>query len=300
MNILVTGASGFIGSNLCFYLHEKGHDVYPVCTHTCEVSDYFKKTSVYQGMFGFDTKVLKHCHGIIHLAANNDTLSMQNGEMLRANYYDSKKLLKLARRNYHKFFVYASSTAVYGKNSNLLREDTKARANTSYSKSKLKFDKTMLKEDPFIGWAGLRLCNVYGPNELAKGRRSSYLGQMLQDMIDNKPIKLFEDGTQVRDWCYVKDVCQAFEKAIYTKRTGVYNVASGKSVSFLELFEVLKKVTGYTGEIQWITNKNAKQYQDSVVVCIEKARELLGYEPEYNLEKGIQEYYEWKKNKKEA
>ena len=77
-------------------------------------------------------------------------------------------------------------------------------------------------------------------------------------------------------------------------------MASGNSVSFLELFEVLKKVTGYTGEIQWISNKNAKQYQDSVVVCIEKSRELLGYEPEYNLEKGIQEYYEWKKNKNQA
>ena len=122
-------------------------------------------------MFGFDTKVLKHVDGIVHLAANNDTLSKQNNEMLRANFYDSRKLLRLGRKNYHKFFVYASSTAVYGKTNHVITEHLKPKANNVYSKSKLKFDKYMIKDDPFIKWVGLRLCNVYGPHEKNKARR---------------------------------------------------------------------------------------------------------------------------------
>ena len=295
MNILVTGASGFVGTNLCFYLEKEGHTVFPVCTNTCLVSDHFAKNTVFLGMFGFDTKVLKHVDGIVHLAANNDTLSTQNGEMLRANFYDSKKLLRLGRKNYHKFFVYASSTAVYGKTNYTISEQIKPKANNVYSKSKLKFDKYMLKDDPFIKWVGLRLCNVYGPHESLKKRRSSYLGQMLDDMLHNRPIKLFEDGTQCRDWCHVEDVCQAFYKAIYSKRTGIFNIASGNSISFLDLFEKLKKYTGYSQNIQWIPNKNAKQYQDKVDVDISKSRDILGYEPEFDLDTGINAYMEWKK-----
>lgn len=300
MNILVTGASGFVGTNLCFYLEKEGHTVFPVCTNTCLVSDHFSKNSVFLGMFGFDTKVLKHVDGIVHLAANNDTLSKQNNEMLRANFYDSRKLLRLGRKNYHKFFVYASSTAVYGKTNHVITEHLKPKANNVYSKSKLKFDKYMIKDDPFIKWVGLRLCNVYGPHEKNKARRSSYLGQMLDDMLNDRPIKLFENGQQKRDWCHVEDVCQAFYKAIYSKHTGIFNVACGSSISFLDLFDLLKKETGYKQNIQWIPNKNEKQYQNLVDVDISKARDILGYEPKYTLESGIKQYMEWKKNNKEA
>ena len=296
MDICVTGASGFIGTNLCFYLEKLGHTVYPVCTSTCLVSDYFRKNTVFQGLFGFDTSVLKYCEGIVHLAANNDTLSEQNSEMLRANFYDSKKLLRLARKNFHKFFIYASSTAVYGQANQTITETTKAKSNTIYSKSKLKFDKFMIKNDPFIKWVGLRLCNVYGPHEKQKGRRASYLSQMLNNMLENKPVKLFEDGTQIRDWCYVEDVCQAFLKAIHSKYTGIYNIGSGKSVTFNELFDTLSEITGYKQKPLWIPNKIAKQYQSLVNLDIEKAQQVLGYEPEYDIDSGIKSYYSWKKN----
>lgn len=296
MRILVTGASGFIGTNLCLHLADEGHEVYPVCTHTCLVSDTFSKNAVFQGLFGFDTGVMKYVDGVVHLAANNDTVSTQNSEMLRANFYDSKKLLRLSRKLGHKFFVFASSTAVYGKTEKVIDEQTKPRANNVYSKSKLKFDKMMIKEDPFIKWVGLRLCNVYGPHENAKKRRSSYLGQMLDDMMNDKPIKLFEDGTQKRDWCYVKDVCQAFSRAIHSKYTGIYNVGSGQSVTFLELFDAIAKITGYTQKIQWIPNKFEKQYQNLVELDLTKIREVLSYEPNFTLESGIKDYYKWKKN----
>lgn len=295
MRILVTGASGFIGSNLCLYLKEKGHEVFPVCSHTNDISDTFGQNSVFSGLFGFDSNILKNLDGIYHLAANNDTLSKQNSEMLRSNFYESKKLLSLALKYDHKFFVYASSTAVYGKSLASITEENKTKPLNAYAKSKLKFDKYMIKTNPDIHWAALRLCNIYGPREDSKTRRASYLGQMIQTMIDCKPVKLFEKGHQRRDWCYVEDVCQAFYKAKDAYESGIYNIGSGKAVSFLELFDCIKKYTKYNQDITWIKNIHSKQYQDFVEVNYEKAQKYMGFVPKFDLDAGIKSYLHYKK-----
>jgi nucleoside-diphosphate-sugar epimerase len=296
MKICVTGASGFIGSNLCYYLKNLGHEVYPICSHTCKISDDFGENTRFIGMFGFDTNILKHVDGIMHLSANNDTLSNQSSEMLRANFYDSKNLLKYSIKYRHKFFIYASSTAVYGKTSNVITEDIKPKANTIYSKSKLKFDKFIVKTNPRLRWTGLRLCNIYGPNEIQKTRRSSYLNQILDNMIANKDVYLFEDGTQQRDWCYVEDVCSAFTNAINNSKNGIYNIASGQAVSFIDLFNECAKVTGYKKSPIFIENKYKNQYQNKVIVDISTASKYLSYVPKYNIAEGIKTLYELKIN----
>ena len=290
MKILVTGASGFIGSNVCRYLKNQGHEVFPLCSNTCAVSDEFKDTSVFLGMFGFDTNVFKHIDGVVHLAANNDTVSKQASEMMNANYYDSKNLLKIAMKHGCEFFVYASSTAVYGNAGDVLNEEKKARPLNIYAKSKLKFDKFMEKNSPGIRWVGLRLCNIYGPGEMLKGRRASYLGQMMYKMLNNKPVELFEDGKQQRDWCYVQDVCQAFSKAIHTKQNGIFNIGSGESVSFNDLFSILSDATGYTEKPVWIPNEYKRQYQNFTQVDFTKATRFFNYTPEFNVKNGILEY----------
>lgn len=297
MRILVTGASGFIGTNLCLYLRDKGHEVFPVCNHTNHLSDTFGTNSVFCNLLGFDTNILKNIDGIYHLAANNDTLSKQNSEMLRTNFYESKKLLNYALKYDHKFFVYASSTAVYGRTSVPITEDTKTKPLNIYAKSKLKFDKFMLKTNPKILWAGLRLCNIYGPYEEQKSRRMSYLGQMLQNMLQNKEVKLFESGQQRRDWCYVEDVCQAFHKAKDSYESGVFNIGSGQSISFSNLFNLLAEKIGYKKLPIWIKNNHSKQYQDYVEVDYTKAAQHMGFTPNYDFASGIDAYLNFEKNK---
>jgi ADP-L-glycero-D-manno-heptose 6-epimerase len=296
MRIFITGASGFIGSNLCKYLKNEGHEIYPLCTQTCEISDMFPETSVFQSVFGFDTKILKKVDGIIHLAANNDTVSKQSGEMLRSNFYTSKKLLSLSKRYNHSFFVYASSTAVYGKTSELITEQTKTRSKTIYSKSKLKFDKFITKLNPRIHWVGLRLCNVYGPNENNKTRRSSYVNQILNKMIKNQKVELFENGEQIRDWCYVEDVCHAFSNAISSKKSGIYNIGSGNSISFNDLFNICSNITGYNQQPVYIENKFKSNYQESIKLDIILPYTELNYNPKYSLESGIEKLYLYLKN----
>lgn len=297
MKIFVTGATGFVGTNLCFHLKKHGHEVYPLCSHTGIVSDAFSQSTVFNGLFGFDSSILKNVDGIVHLAANNDTVSKQGAEMIEANFYDSKRLLNLSLKHGHKFFIYASSTAVYGKQNIVLDELARPKPLNIYSKSKLKFDKFMQKLSPPIKWAGLRLCNVYGPYEEFKLRRMSYLGQMLNKMLKNESIELFEDGNQKRDWVYVEDVCQAFRKACETNQSGIYNIGSGQSISFKDLFELLAINTKYTQPIKWIPNRYEKQYQDFTEVNWEKANSFFGFKPEYTLDSGIEEYIKYKKIK---
>jgi ADP-L-glycero-D-manno-heptose 6-epimerase len=295
MKVFVTGATGFVGTNLCLYLKEHGDDVYPLCNHTGLISDTFGNNTVFNGLFGFNTDILRDVDGIIHLAANNDTISKQGNEMIESNFYDSKRLFGLATKYNHKFFVYASSCAVYGKQNCVLDENSKAKPLNIYAKSKLKFDKFMTKLSPSMKWAGLRLCNVYGPYEEAKGRRMSYLGNILNKMMNNEAVELFEDGNQKRDWVYVKDVCQAFRKACYTSQSGICNIGSGKSISFKDLFNLLAKNTKYTSDIIWIKNKYEKQYQHFTEVNYEKASSFFDYFPEYTLDQGIEEYIKCKK-----
>ena len=296
MKVFVTGATGFVGTNLCLYLKNNGVEVHPLCNHTGLVSDTFGNNAIFNTIFGFNTDVLKHVDGIIHLAANNDTVSKQGNEMIEANYYDSKRLLGLSLKYNHKFFVYASSCAVYGKQNCVLDENSKAKPLNIYAKSKLKFDKYIQKLSPNIKWAGLRLCNVYGPHEEYKGRRMSYLGNMLNKMLNNETVELFEDGNQKRDWVYVEDVCQAFYKACYTSQNGIYNIGSGQSISFKDLFDLLAINTKYTKEIKWIPNRYEKQYQHFTEVNWEKANSFFDFTPKYTLDNGIEEYIKYKKN----
>lgn len=296
MKIFVTGATGFIGTNLCLHLKNHGHEVYPLCHSTGMISDTFGSNAVFNGLFGFDTDILRDVDGIMHLAANNDTISKQGNQMIEANFYDSKRLVNLAVKYNHKFFVNASTAAVYGKQNCVLDETAKTKPLNIYAKSKLKFDKYLTKLNPSLKWSSLRLCNVYGPYENNKTRRMSYLGQMLNKMLKNEYVCLFEDGNQKRDWVYVEDVCQAFRKAIDTHQVGIFNIGSGQSISFIELHETLGNYTKYNKPIKWIANRYEKQYQHFTQINYEKANRFFGYKPEYVLDQGILEYIKFKKN----
>ena len=290
MRIFITGADGFIGSNLCFYLEKLGHEIVPLCSNTNFVSDHFKNT-IYRGIFGFPQEKLSDCDGIIHMAAQNDTTTKNEPETIRLNYEESVKLHQLGQKYNHKFFVYASTAAVYGSVSERIKESHPAKPLNIYAKSKLMFDEYV--KDNSLNCIGLRFCNVYGPNEDQKSRRKSYIKQMIDDISKNKNVKLFTDGTQKRDWVYVLDVCQAVEKSIKSKNYGIYNIGSGTSISFIELFNFIKSIfKDSSSEIEWVDNPIKDQYQNFTELDVSFAKEKINYEPEYDIYKGIIKYIE--------
>lgn len=288
MKIIVTGASGFIGTNLVKYLKEQSHHVTAICDYTCEagdVADY----AYYTGILGLKRKHIEswNADAIVHLAANNDTLCNDVAQMMDHNYKSSKRIYKFAKKMKCSHFIYTSSMAVYG--NEIGKEDPL----NVYASSKLAFDNYMKSsmDKNSMKIIGLRLCNVYGPHEITKGRRMSYLGQILRNMIMNKPIKLFEQVDAKRDWVYVDDVCDAILKSLNSNAKGIYNIGSGNTISFIDLFNKLAKVTGYKKKPELIKNKNLESYQSIEHNDIFPATNDFGYKPKYTFDKGIKKYY---------
>lgn len=287
MKIVVTGASGFIGTNLVKYLKQQDHHVSAICDYTCQSSD-MADYAYFTGLIGFREKYFKSkkADALIHLAANNDTLGADVEQMINHNFLSSKRMFKLAKKLECSHFVYTSSMAVYGNSTD--KEDPL----NIYASSKLMFDNYIKKiaKKQSMKLIGLRLCNVYGPHEEFKERRMSYLGQMLKNMLLNKAVKLFKETEIKRDWVYVDDVCEAIVKSLSAKNHGIHNIGSGQTITFMELFKKLAKITGYSKDPELIQNKNIETYQNIENNDISSAIKHLGYNPKYDFDKGIRKY----------
>jgi ADP-L-glycero-D-manno-heptose 6-epimerase len=296
MKILVTGGFGFIGRNLTERLVKEGHEVTVVASGSEPHVPGVKKI-LYMGLSGIDWIEVQDKDVVFHQMANNDTLCQDEQEMMRANVHGPMKLFRRAADWGCKKFVYASSTAVYGNSPAPYREDTEIAPLNEYAKSKATFDKFAkdFVEGKDISVIGLRYCNVYGPGEDRKGRRMSMVGQLMRTImsLQDHP-RLFKDGTQKRDWVYVKDVVEANILAMNHDHSGhsIYNIGSGVATSFNDVIETIRNVVQLT-EIYstiYVDCPFEERFQNYTECNIEKARNELGFVPSFDLESGIKDY----------
>jgi ADP-L-glycero-D-manno-heptose 6-epimerase len=252
--IVVTGAAGFIGSCLVGRLNRSGH------TNIVAVDD-FSKTEKDHNLEGktLQAKVGRkdfiqwlNDYGsevdfIYHIGARTDTTEFDRKifDALNLNY--SKDVWDLCCR-FNIPLVYASSAATYGLGEHGYKDDHKVvpdlKPLNPYGDSKNDFDKWVLQQDkqpPF--WAGLKFFNVYGPNEYHKGRMASVIFHAFHQINKTGGMKLFrshrpdyQDGEQLRDFVYVKDVVEVCYYLMDTPpQSGIYNLGSGKARTFLDL-----------------------------------------------------------------
>ncbi len=248
MRVVVTGAAGFIGSNLVHGLNALGiDDVIAVDDLTdgpkyrnllgASISDYFDKGEFYErfgcGEFG---KV----DAVFHEGACSDTMEHDGRFMMETNYRCSKTLLDDCMRQGTRL-LYASSAATYG-DSTVFREDP---ANewplNVYGYSKLQFDnvvRRMIAKAP-AQVAGFRYFNVYGPREQHKGRMASVAFHHHGQWRDQGSVKLFGEyggygpGEQQRDFVFVDDVVAVNLWFLQNPQArGIFNLGSGRAQAF--------------------------------------------------------------------
>lgn len=293
MRAFVTGGNGFIGNNLVKELVQKGWDVR--YTITGGENDPQGGRPLYLGLTGLDWHELNDIDAVFHLAANNDTRSTQRYRMLRSNLDEPIKLFHEAADRGCRKFIYASSTAVYGKSPTPFHEGTQLNPLTPYAESKIMFDKFAMgfAEQTNSRVVGLRFCNVYGPGEERKGRRMSMIGQMLRHAADSYHgmggrFSLFEDGNQKRDWLYVADAVRACLLAEKSGRTGIYNIGTGTATSFNELTRIIEEhIPDTMGDTIYTKHPFPAEYQDDTTCSIEKANKELAYSPLVDIHRGI-------------
>ncbi|MDD5629636.1 MAG: ADP-glyceromanno-heptose 6-epimerase [Elusimicrobia bacterium] len=297
MRALVTGAAGFIGSNLALALAEAGHEVVGLDDFT---SGDFRNLQGFSGDFlaadlcereAWADRV-GEVDAVFHQAAITDTTVTDQKRMMRCNVEAFRDLLRWAAEREVKTVVYASSAGIYGDGAVPMREAAAPRPLNVYAFSKRVMEKTaadFVRAHPKMRVVGLRYFNVFGPRELYKGKVASMIWQLSLQMRAGKRPRIFTDGQQYRDHIYVKDVAAANILAAQKAPSGAYNVCTGKKTTFNEIVRFLNAALGTQLEPDYFENPYSF-YQNETLGDPARARKAFGFRSAWSVEKGVLDY----------
>ena len=249
MHIVVTGAAGFIGSNLVKALNAEGEtDIIAVDDLTdsakftnlvdCDIADYLDKDEFLERLAegDFDDDIST----VFHQGACSDTMERDGRFMMRNNYRYSATLLEHCQDN-DIAFLYASSAAVYGAGTVFREERAHEAPLNVYGYSKRLFDDHVrrLLPERTAQIAGFRYFNVYGPREAHKGRMASVALHFFEEYRRDRRVHLFAgsggfpDGEQRRDFVHVDDVVAVnIDFWHHPQRSGIFNLGTGIAASY--------------------------------------------------------------------
>jgi UDP-N-acetylglucosamine 4-epimerase len=318
---VITGVAGFIGSNLLETLLRLDQRV-------CGIDSLFsgKLTNLDEAKSAVNTKqwqrfhfinadirqpqiCLRACRGadyVLHQAALG-SVPLSIREPLLCNSVNVEGFLQVllaAKQQGVKRLVYASTSALYGNSSRLPKsEDFPAECLSPYAASK-RADELYADALARVGGmsvVGLRYFNVFGPRQDPHGPYAAVIPQWTASLLQGKKVKINGDGKTTRDFCYIADVVQANLLAATIPRlpraNPVYNVAAGRQISLIRLFETLRDRLATSGRQLKSARPVYGPFRAGDVrysqADIGKAKLELGYEVRYPFEKGIQETLQW-------
>lgn len=307
---LVTGGAGFIGSNLCETLLKDGYRVRcldDLSTGREENVAPFLENERYKFIKG-DIKdidvCLDACDGVdyvLHQAAwGSVPRSIEMPLFYCANNITGTvNMLEASRQSGVKKFVYASSSSVYGDEPNLpKKEGIEGNRLSPYAVSKFADEEWAKQYTMHYGLDtyGMRYFNVFGRRQDPNGAYAAVIPRWLKLLIDGKQPTINGDGSQSRDFTYIDNVIEANLKACLASSEAAgqaYNIAYGGQINLKELYAVLSQALGV--EIEPIFGPpRAGDIQHSNA-DISKARKMLGYDPDFSFEQGIELAIDWYK-----
>ncbi|UQF18031.1 SDR family oxidoreductase [Vagococcus lutrae] len=305
---LITGGAGFIGSNLCETLIEQNYEVKCLddfSTGKLENIKHLLENPKFQLIEGDITDLdicMKACDGVDYISHQAAWGSVPRSIDMPLKYEEvnikgTLNMMEAARQNGVKKFVYASSSSVYGDSKELpKKEGQEGEVLSPYALTK-KVDEEygkLYSQLYGLETIGLRYFNVFGRRQDADGYYAAVIPKFVKSLLANEAPTINGDGKQSRDFTYIENVIEANLKAMKSgcEVSGeAFNIAYGGQVELLDLYMKLAELLEKDIEPNFgpdrvgdIKHSNAD---------ISKAKEMLGYDPDYSFEEGILKSVKW-------
>nr|WP_320161297.1 SDR family oxidoreductase [uncultured Methanoregula sp.] len=305
MRFVITGGAGFIGSHIADALVHRGDEVVILdnlfsgkmenIRHLLDnKSVTFIKGSITDD--GCLEQACRNADGIFHEAAITSVPRSVKDPVAsnEANVSGTLKVLVAAQKYGVKKILYASSSSVYGDTPTLpKREDMIPNPKSPYAVTKLTGENYLkvFQELYGIKTVSLRYFNVFGPRQDPKSEYSAVIPKFITRVMQRESPIIYGDGTQTRDFTFVKDVVQANLRAMDSTAQGVFNVAYESRISLTELAQMIMKTLGNDLPVKFEPPRSG-DIHDSLA-AISAAKKAFGYAPEYTVKTGLEETIRW-------
>lgn len=296
MNCLVTGAAGFIGSNLVDKLIANGHNVIGIDNFSTGDKKNLKN-SIHKiklkkiDISNFESlkklKISNRIDWVFHLAGLADIVpSIKNPlNYMNSNVTGTLNILEIFRKSKIKKFVYAASASCYGIPKNFPTKETdKISPEYPYAISKYLGEELVMNWSKVYGMPNisLRFFNVYGPRSRTTGAYGAVFGVFLTQKFHDMPLTIVGDGNQTRDFIHVNDLTDALLKAAKSKfKNRIYNVGSGKETKVKEIAKYISK--------KFINIQKRPGEPDRSLANINKIKKELKWRPKISINKGVKD-----------
>jgi dTDP-glucose 4,6-dehydratase len=308
MRILITGGAGFIGSHLCDYLLERGHEVIAMDNLSTGSTDNISHLAGHERFDFVKHNVTDYIYvagsldAVLHLASLPSPVDYLNYpiQTLKVGALGTHKALGLAKAKGARFLL-ASTSEVYG--DPLVHpqpEDYWGNVNPVgprgvYDESKRFAEALTMAYHRYHGLETriARIFNCYGPRmRLDDGR---VVPNFIRQALLGEPLTVYDDGKRTRSFCYVSDMVEGLARLLMSDEAYPINLGNPQEMTVLEFARAVLKVTRATSEIVYVHPKDERTKDDPMVrqPDISRARQLLGWEPMVSLEEGLAKTVDW-------
>jgi len=294
--VLVTGGSGFIGSNLANYLASDNEVValdngyLGTAENVTDDVEYVER-SVLEDDLPTDVDVVFHIAALSSYAMHEDNPT----KGARVNVEGFVNVVEQALDDGCDTVVYASTSSIYGDRTEPSPEDMSVTAATGYEASKLARERyaEYFHNHYDMSLAGMRFFSVYqGMEDGAEEHKGDYanlIAQFADDIANGRRPEIWGDGTQSRDFTHVDDIVRGLVLAAEHELNGVYNLGTGEAYNFNTVVEMLNDELGTDIEPEYVENPIPEDvYVHDTCADFSRMHEATGWEPEISFEEGIE------------
>ncbi|MCD6373239.1 MAG: SDR family oxidoreductase [Thermococcus sp.] len=301
--VVVTGGAGFIGSHIAWELVRDNDVIVIDNLYTGKEENVPPGAKLVRAdIRDYDAiaELISHADYVFHEAAQVSVVESIRDPVFteEVNVLGTLNIIRGLLEGHGKL-IFASSAAVYGDNPNLpLKETERPRPLSPYGVTKAAAEEYLRVYHELYGLpvVSLRYFNVFGPRQ-GFNQYAGVISIFINRALAGEPLVIYGDGKQTRDFIYVKDVVRANLLVAGSRRANgrVFNVATGKQTSILELTMKIVEITGTTSSIVF-ENPRPGDIRHSLADITEIRK--LGFEPEWSLEEGLKKTVEWYQGRK--